>query len=183
MLATDQHHDAARRIQRAVRSKRVRRAARLLNKLPVELRELTVQMAYESSLRESNVLQAAVTKVVCARFVNSGKSLGLALIESRSWEDAALGAHLRELRRAYTLATKYQTALSLGAIGDMLNAALYYIARLHYDTKGDWKQLQVAMSEFAQAVLQRVPQRERREAAASMGLKSMIELTCVMIGA
>ena len=180
---SDGHHDAARFIQRSVRANRLRRFARILARLPVDVQKNVTCIACERSQQREIALQASVARVVAARFASTGKSLGHALILATSWKDAELGAHLCELRQAYTLATKYHTALSLGAIGEMMNTALFYIDRCHYDTNGDWFCCQIEIVRFTRAVLQLVPQHERREAAASMGLKRMIELTCVMIGA
>lgn len=184
LLATDQHHDdAATRIQRTARARRVRLVARMLTKLPIELREHTVQIACWSSVRQLHNLQASVERVVMARFAKTGISLGHALADANSWQEANLGAHLAELREAYALATKYHECLSLSTIGDMLNAALFYIARCHYDGAGDWMLCQLSICAFTRAVLEARAPQERRESALSMGLKSMIELTCIMIGA
>ena len=181
--ATSDRHDAARRIQRAARARRVRRAAKVVRNLPTELQKLCVHMAYERSSQQCAAVQASVSRVIAARFAKTGISLGHALFETRSWKDADLGEHLRELREAYILGAKYHEALSLEAVGDMLNSALYYIGMCHYDANGEWMRCQVAMCAFTRAVLQgRVAQPERREAAESMGLKGMIEMTRVMVG-
>ena len=143
-----------------------------------------MQIARESSSRECAKLQASVAGVIAARFTKTGISLANAFIIYTSWEHADLRAHLRELRQAYTLATKYQNILSLTTIGDMLNAALLYNERCHYDSDGEWMKCQFEMCGFTLRVLkERVTNQEQREAAAKMGLKRMIEATCVMIGA
>ena len=130
----------------------MRRAARILNKLPEELREKTVRTARESRLKESASLRTSITRVIVARFSKSGISLGLALAAGKSWDYADLGAHFCELRLAYMLATKYHAALPPGAVGDMINAALYYTARCHNDTTGEWMQCRSSMCAFTQAV-------------------------------
>ena len=179
MLPTpsDRRHDAARHIQHLARTRRVRRAARVLAKLPIELREYTVQISCKSSALQCASLRASVARTVMARFSRSGVSLGEALCRSKSWEDADLGAHLCELRKAFMLATKCHEVLSLSAISDMLNTVLYYIARCRYDATGDWMRCQVAMCAFTRAVLAARGTEERRDAASSMGLKSMTEST------
>ena len=183
-------HDACSRIQRATRSRRVSNssrlasAARLLAKLPTDLQEHIVDLAYESSACDVARLQASVSNIIAARLAKTGYSLGNALVPAVSWDTASLTHHFYELREAYLLATKYHRDLSIEVIGDFLTSAVYYITMCSWDKEGAWMRCQLAICGFTLAVLQRVP-REQREAVGveNMELKSMIELTCIMIGA
>lgn len=144
----DQGADA-RRLQRAWRAHRVRRASSIIRKLPPDLRLLTVRLAQDACLVRAAALRESITRIVKARVRACGVSLGEALVLSGSWEAADLRDHYAELCAAYSLAVQHRTSLPHELIFDMLSTAHFYEIRCQKDTSAAWKACQRAMQAFA----------------------------------
>ena len=113
---------AALRIQRAARAHRVRRAARILSRLPLDLRALTVNLAQAKT-------EALVARDVVVRLACSGISLGRALADALSWEAARLDDHFIELQQVFLLSITYLKALKqcqAPAVQDLLKTVVFY---------------------------------------------------------
>ena len=146
-VAALSHDVAARRIQHMAHSRRVCRAAKLLARLPPDLREHTVWLCRPVELNIDVVSKEA--RLVEALFLDCG--IRSDMQHSSSFYELE---HFDSVRNCYELAALHLSALDMDRIREYLNTALQYEQRWQADRSLQWHKCRAAMHDFARTVLQ-----------------------------
>lgn len=148
---------AVRKLQRVARERRIRRAAGILSRLPLELQEtiVTLVLREEVAARQCVCLRLddSIRRVIMNRFEQCGVEPEGSLSCSRQWRTGRFDAHFAALTDAYDMAIRYRGVLSEEDVRTVLNAAFHHEQRCDRDDSAAWITCRQRMRAFASDVL------------------------------
>ena len=150
-MTTSSSEQAARRIQHANSSHRVRRAASILAMLPADLKQLTLEFCRASP--PALELEISWERMVAAKFSGCGVEVDaephIKIPSARHRSEQ----HFKLLAEAYNLATLHYAVLTIASVRIYLDAAQQFSMCCVADVSSEWVDCLEAIRCFAERVL------------------------------
>ena len=150
------------RIQAAASTRRVRRAASILSRVPRDCKELIVKMAVESHACMALSVDVGMEQLVAMSFLRCGvgdDTLKEMPAIARGAACPARGQTQQEdfflqLCHSFELATMHHKAISMDNVREYLNAALDFEVQYAMESSVAWSLCRRAIASFARCVLE-----------------------------
>ena len=140
-------------LQRWMRDRRIRRAAAIVFRLPLELKQQIVEYALSSRAHDLLRLKASVSRVVMLRFDQCGVGSGRRLSATNHWR--GFDHHFLALRDAFHLAARFQSELGEDDVRCVLVAASQHEHHCVQHRSEPWTSCQTAARLFVTGILAR----------------------------